>query len=776
MSTIISDMVSHLQCGEALSALDAVYISNVDGKIYKYDPLDPTQVFAGIAKEAGLLNAFIRVVQSGRVKGFTGLTPGKFVYASVTVPGGFQLTEPGVTSKVVLGIAKSATELTVNGALGIKTGGDGTGSGSLDTILQLTATEQLTDWSTGNNATVLGGGVLAGSFVKDTVTPLHGAESYQYTQAAGSLNDYFMSKVLPVDIRFRATQAFLSFPFKYDGNTGDIQIVIYDVTNATVLTTLSNSVIGTNGATQTVIASALLPLTCANIRVGFQVKVLNSGKVFAFDDVQLSTQVYGNAQLNNETDWVSYIPTSPNGSFGTISVNTNEFQWKRNGSDLLIRGKFVVGSSTATEARISLPTGLVSADTSKIPTLQKAGDFTRNVAVAPIGSVLIEPSVAYMTFSNPVISGTTTFDQQAKQNGSTISASANTFTLTARVPIQGWSAGSNAVVTPVQQISSDTIPFAFKATAIVDADPIGTFNTYTYAAGSNTPTIAASAPTQTTSSMNLNGVQVFARAYNATSTTASPARVDIVIGKGLKSKQVQAFLNTGKIQELSIDVRPLSTSFTTQSGTEVGYEPTTGILTLNAAIDPSAVSTARQVGQSPTTGSAGASGYFVFNASTAPSIAALPILQPRIATLSDVKANGTNGGSASGATTQTRVLNTLVDPTGIVMSLASNQFILPAGTYYVDAKAPAVAVNANKLRLRNITDSSTSILGMSCSATSTSVTGTHAVLAGEITIATTKTFELQHYTESARGVDGFGDATSNGDVESYSIVKIMKIR
>jgi len=145
MSTIVSDLVSHLQCGEAIALNDAVYINSADGKIYKYDPLQPLQVYAGIAKEAGLLNAF----------------------------------KPASSTKVVLGIAKSATELTVNGALGIKTGGDGTGSGSLDTILQLTATEQLSDWSTGNNATVLGGGVLAGSFIKNTSTPLHGAESYQ---------------------------------------------------------------------------------------------------------------------------------------------------------------------------------------------------------------------------------------------------------------------------------------------------------------------------------------------------------------------------------------------------------------------------------------------------------------------------------------------------------------------------------------------------------------------------------------------------------------------
>jgi len=773
MATILTDLVSHLQAGEALAINDAVYINSADGKVYKYSPLDPTQVFAGIAKEAGLLNAFIRVVQSGRVKGFTGLTPGAFVYASVTVPGGFQLTEPGSTLKVVLGIAKSATELTVNGALGIKTGGDGTGSGSLDTILQLTATEQLTDWSTGNNATVLGGGSLAGTFVKETSTPLHGSESYKYTQAAGSLNDYFLSKSFPVDIRFRGQQVYFSAPIQYNGNTGDIQIVIYDVTNSTVLTTLSNSIIATNGATQTVIASALLPLTCANIRVGFQVKVLNSGKILSFDDIQVGQSLYQAAQLNNVTDWQDAgLVAADFQGFGTPTAI--QIQSRREGTELVYRGRFVSGTPTAVEARLKLKFNgsaltSVSNTANGIPLIQKAGEWATNAVTAIYGTHLIEPSVTYITFGfqSGSQAGLT------KQNGNTLTSSGNIITINARIPINGWSAGNTAIVTPTQQISSDTLPFTFKATAIVDADPIGTFNTYTYAANTNTATISASAPTQTVASMNIDGFRVFARAYNVASTTANPARVDIKIGKGLKGKSLELYKSAGKVTAGSLDVVLRGTAI--QHGVSFkDYNEVTGILTVDCgyAWDSSVTSNTLLFNDA----TAQTSGYLTINASTTPSIAALPILQPRIAYLSDVKANGTAGGSSSAATTHTRTLNTIVDPTGIVTSLTANQFILPAGTYDIFATAPALSSNGHKIRLRNITDSTNSIIGSSELTDSVVTVQTISNLSGQITINASKTFELQHYIATARAINGLGGQVGNGDVETFAQVKITKVR
>lgn len=777
MSTIVSDLVSHLQCGEVISANDAVYINSADGKIYKYDPLQPLQVYAGIAKEAGLLNAFIRVVQSGRVKGFSGLTPGKFVYASVTVPGGFQLTEPGSTLKVVLGIAKSATELTVNGALGIKTGGDGTGSGSLDTILQLTATEQLTDWSTGNNATVLAGGVLAGSFVKEASTPLHGAESYKYTQAAGSLNDYFLSKSFPVDVRFRGQQVYFSAPIQYNGNTGDIQIVVYCATTSTVLTTTSNTIIGTNGSTQTVIASCVIPLTCTGIRVGFHVKVLNSGKIFSFDDIQVGMNLYQAAQLNNVTNPIAYTPTLTGGA----SFTDEGIFWHREGKFLVARGTGTITTPNASAFTVSLPTGLTvdsstqstTTDSNSVGVLYKiSGTVASTYATVSQGpwvaftDTAASSSIAYFSRSN-------TGSRFTKSPGNDLFATGDRFRFEFKIPIQGWTAGNTAIVTPTQQISSDTLPFTFKSTAIVDADPVGTFNTYTFAANSNTPVISASAPTQTTSSMNTNGVQLFSRAYNATSTTASPARIDIKIGKGPKGKEIAAFAGLAKTNSLSFDMRNEG-SLGELFGTQCVYDEVTGILRLECATSAGSV-TVRRVGLDVNFTSY-TSGYFVFNASTSPSITALPILQPRIATVKRLQASNVSGYPATAGAWTALVLDTINDPSGIVTSLAANQITLPAGTYHVRGLQILFSVNDAQIRLRDVSGGVTyASSGNAYSPLSSSITT--AILSEVFTINNTTTLTLQYQVQTTNATNGLNAMSSNfGEAKDGTKLEIQKIR
>ena len=70
----------------------------------------------------------------------------------------------------------------------------------------------------------------------------------------------------------------------------------------------------------------------------------------------------------------------------------------------------------------------------------------------------------------------------------------------------------------------------------------------------------------------------------------------------------------------------------------------------------------------------------------------------QVATLSDVKPFGTNGGVIlGGAGTTTRTLNTLNDPDSILESLASNVFTFnQQGSYLIEVDAPAWSVNRHK--------------------------------------------------------------------------------
>ncbi len=353
------------------------------------------------------------------------------------------------------------------------------------------------------------------------------------------------------------------------------------------------------------------------------------------------------------------------------------------------------------------------------------------------------------------------------QKAAAAAASWNYLTLTA-------TADNNATASPTQQVSSDTMSFNFKATAITDTDAIGTFNTYTYAASTNTATIAGTAPTQTVASMNVNGIQVFARAGIATSTAASPSRVDIFIGKGLQSTNLSLFKSTAKSIIGTIDYAQADGKLDAHGCRIKEYNPTTGILQIDAGgVLYPASNTVHTFQFSDNTEQN--NGYVTFNASKSPSLVTIPNLAPRIAYLSDVKPSGTAGGS-SVAGTQTRTLNTIVDNTGIVTSLVANQFVLPAGTYSIEASAPATSSEQHRIRLRNISDSLTAIVGSSEYIQSTANVTTRSLLSGEITITSLKTFELQHYITTIRTTNGLGVALASGENEVYSMLKITKIK
>ena len=140
----------------------------------------------------------------------------------------------------------------------------------------------------------------------------------------------------------------------------------------------------------------------------------------------------------------------------------------------------------------------------------------------------------------------------------------------------------------------------------------------------------------------------------------------------------------------------------------------------------------------------------------------------------DAKSATTYGGGASANTTQTRDLNTVVhnDITGA--SLSSNQFTLPAGTYFIDATAPANEVDRHRISLYNVTDTTTTLMGLSC-AINASISTTHARLRGKFTISGAKVFEIRHYTLTARSVYGLGDYTNDGSNARYTEVVVQKV-
>jgi microcystin-dependent protein len=342
-----------------------------------------------------------------------------------------------------------------------------------------------------------------------------------------------------------------------------------------------------------------------------------------------------------------------------------------------------------------------------------------------------------------------------------------------------FKAANEAILAPTETFSTDTASLSYASSAAYTLStlqnaPVGTFITFTYAANTNTRTQTTTAPTQSTADMNTNGILLYTRAYNAASTAANPAAVAIQIGKGLKGKSLDLYKSAGKVNSGSLDMYGAETTTYTLGVHLNTYNESTGILLVDAGYRYA--NAAVNCFLLYADGTTQTSGYLVINASKSPALTGVPLLQPRIATLSDVKASGTAGGTATAGSYQTRTLNTLSDPSGIVTSLASNQFVLPAGEYYIEVSAPAAAVGRHKIKIRNITDSTDSILGTAEFTAVAATYTTRAFLSGNIVISSSKSFELQHRVETTKTSDGFGVATSFGDSEVYSIVKITKVK
>lgn len=143
---------------------------------------------------------------------------------------------------------------------------------------------------------------------------------------------------------------------------------------------------------------------------------------------------------NQDYDWTSYGTTGDFTGFGTPTGIA--LYHKRQGSDLLIRGNFTCGTTTATEARLNLPNSLIS--TSTISTVELAGFATSsNTGGDTVPLILIEPSKGYMTF------GYKTSGQSGltKQNGSAYCASGNTISFNAKFSINGWNTPNQVIAT-----------------------------------------------------------------------------------------------------------------------------------------------------------------------------------------------------------------------------------------------------------------------------------------------------------------------------------------
>lgn len=143
--------------------------------------------------------------------------------------------------------------------------------------------------------------------------------------------------------------------------------------------------------------------------------------------------------------------------------------------------------------------------------------------------------------------------------------------------------------------------------------------------------------------------------------------------------------------------------------------------------------------------------------------------------LKDEKSSGTQGGTFTSGSYQTRTINVSSGDTTHLVSLSANVFVLDAGDYRILASATASEVNSHKLRLRNTTANTDLVIGMSGKSSVAEALIDKSTLTGEFTVAASQNLEIQHRSFATKATTGFGRAVTFGDVETYLQASIIKI-
>lgn len=300
------------------------------------------------------------------------------------------------------------------------------------------------------------------SIVSSSVSPLVGRNSGLISKTGNDAKGEGVYKEFTIDEGFRGSQIELNFLYKTSSDyvDGDIGIYIFDMDSSVLLypSIVSLPKVSVNSLFQCAFS---VNSTSTNYRLYFHIKSTNSlAYQVRIDEVKIQPFSYPIGAVISE--WANYTPTFT--GFGTA---TNiSFQWRRVGSNAQIRGYWTCGTSTAVEARATLPNSLIS--NSNLPTLGIAGSFLRSVADGRVHSVLIEPNIGYMTFSNT----DGTYAGLAKRNGDAIAVSGNNLSLHAEVPISTWTSNINLV--------SDITEYVFNTQATPDTNDTTSFG---YGAG-----------------------------------------------------------------------------------------------------------------------------------------------------------------------------------------------------------------------------------------------------------------------------------------------------
>lgn len=192
-----------------------------------------------------------------------------------------------------------------------------------------------------------------------------------------------------------------------------------------------------------VMQSYAIPTVLGSTSNGIRIRGTTSGDKVQLDLVEMMAgQVISN--LSVDTPEESYTSSFAPVGFGTVS--SASASWKRVGDTIHVSGRFTSGTPTSDQARLNLPTGLL---TTSLTSNTVKGVYFREVGGAENkgGAILSTVGQNYVTMStNLTIGGNTTSGSLTPGTGNEVSSSGTIISFFFSIKIQGWSSNSQAYV------------------------------------------------------------------------------------------------------------------------------------------------------------------------------------------------------------------------------------------------------------------------------------------------------------------------------------------
>lgn len=287
-------------------------------------------------------------------------------------------------------------------------------------------------------------GVTTGvTFTRSTSSPLTGTGSFILDKDAANrqgrvayyaftLQNADKAKVMQIEMDYIVNSG--TFVAGSSSTDSDVIMYIHDVTNNVFIEPSSFKLLSNSSTiADKFIANFQTSATGTSYRLLFYISSTSSAAYSLKVDnitVKPCSYVYG----TYGDGFVPYTPTFT--GFGTVS--SVQVYSRREGDSLRIVGSFTSGTSTATQARITLGYNGANANVSTASTIASNNILgTGNLSIASAHTVTYLASTGnnYLTLGLVLNNAGQVF---TPQNGSTIAASGNVLSIDALVPIAGW--------------------------------------------------------------------------------------------------------------------------------------------------------------------------------------------------------------------------------------------------------------------------------------------------------------------------------------------------